>query len=95
MTQRQVDNINGYLTWGNVWKAITVICACGWFMFNLLRDNTVRDMRIDQTQKDIADIKAIAIAIRNDAKENNDRTDSRIKQLEVRVTILENNKPKP
>ena len=91
-TEHQTDNINTYLTWGNVWKAITVICACGWFIINLLKDNTIRDMRIDQTQKDIADIKSIATAIQADIKANKEQSDSRMKQLENRVTILENKK---
>lgn len=87
--QTQPDNINKYLTWATVWKVITVVCACVWFVAMLIKDNSIRDMEITQTKKDVSDIKGMLQEIQSDVKAASANTDGRLTSLEKRVTILE------
>ena len=84
------DDINRYLTWGNLWKLITLICASVWVVNEQLSSDTARDFEVNQTKKDVTEIKSIVKDIQSDIKTGTSKTDNRLNTLEQEVGLLRN-----
>lgn len=84
------DDINKYLTWSNVWKAIALVWGCVWFISEQLSSDSLRDFEVNQTKKDVSEIKNIVKDIQIDIKTGKSATDDRLNILEQDIKVLKN-----
>ncbi len=82
------ENINKLLTWQNLFKTIAFVAAAVWFVSNVVTSNSVRDVEVNQTKKDISEIKTIVKEIQTDVKTSNFNTDDRLNRLEGDVKAI-------
>ncbi len=82
------ENFNKLLTWQNLFKTIAMVAAAVWFISNVVNADSVRDVEVNQTKKDISEIKSIVKEIQTDVKTSNFNTDSRLNKLEGDVKAI-------
>ncbi len=82
------EDINKYFTWSNAFKFVAILCSFIWFLSGQFNSNAIRDLQLEQSKKDLADIKSILRDIQVDFKTINTQTDARLNALEQEVKVM-------
>lgn len=86
--EQRPDNINKYLTWQNLFKVVIGVCACAFFISDIIISDSIRDVNISEIKRSVDEIKVVTKETQEDMRLNQRVTDGRLNKIEAEQSSM-------